>query len=443
MVSSRSITRTDRDFDSFIAMPPILENLMESIRNIPCDRETIPQTSLDLTNKNRSSLFPWRGQFSPEFVEIILDTYSRDKDCIFDPFVGSGSTLFECTRKRLRCFGSEINPSAVEMAKTVQFASVPLEERRSAIQEAEHLIEKYVPSTTWNLFSSLDFEQHIIQSQEISEDARLRELVHEARHKPAVHNLIANAIIRYLNDGKIDILRALYEHAKIVENLLYSPNECNVFYADARVVSLPSNSVDLIITSPPYINVFNYHQNNRPAMELLGWDILEVAKSEIGSNRKHRQNRFLTVIQYALDMLDALKEMRRVLTSNGRAIIVVGRESSVRGARFKNGMIVALLASGGVGFRIDMLQERKFMNKFGEIIFEDILHLVPCENARRDADHLARSVATWSLQQALHLTDGQVKNEIIEAIERVPTVQKSPILNLSLDKVNNSIEYFK
>jgi len=412
---------------------PFLENLVETISNTPYDRQSIPQDALDLANKYRSSLFPWRGQFSPEFIEILLNTYSQRDDIIFDPFVGSGTTLFEAIRKGLRCYGAEINPSAVAMAKTAELASLPLDERKRAIQEALCFLKKYFRATTWDLFSSLDSEQHDPDTIETPVENRLKAMLQEAECKPIVHTILANAIIRYMDDGKprtdAALFRALEEHARIVENIPYSQQQCDVFHADARCVPLASNSVNLIITSPPYINVFNYHQNHRPAMELFGWDMLEIAKSEIGSNRKHRQNRFLTVIQYALDMLDVLKEMRRILCPDGKAIIVVGRESSVRRVRFKNGMLVALLASGGAGFHLETLQERKFMNKFGEIIFEDILHLVPCENGKIADDRFARSVAVWFLYQALTTSDGVIKDEILEAIEKNSTVRQSPLLN--------------
>jgi len=412
---------------------PFLENLVETISNTPYDRQSIPQDVLDLANKYRSSLFPWRGQFSPEFIEILLHTYSRNDDTIFDPFVGSGTTLFEAVRKDMRSYGAEINPSAVAMAKTAELAPLPLDERKHAIQKALSIMKKYFRPTTWDLFSYLEPEQYDPHTIETPVENRLKAMLQEAECKPIVHTILANAIIRYMDDGKprtdADLFRGLEEHARIVEHIPFSQKQCAVFHADARCVPLPSSSINLIITSPPYINVFNYHQNHRPAMELFGWDMLEIAKSEIGSNRKHRQNRFLTVIQYALDMLDALKEMRRILRPGGRAILVVGRESSVRGVRFKNGMLVALLASGGAGFHLETLQERKFMNKFGEIIFEDILHLIPCENASMINDAFARSVAVWFLYQALNTSDEQVRDEILEAIERVHTVQRSPIFN--------------
>jgi len=164
-------------------------------------------------------------------------------------------------------------------------------------------------------------------------------------------------------------------------------------------------------------------------MELTGWDLLHIAKSEIGSNRKHRQNRFLTVVQYALDMLDTLHEIHRLLTQNARAIMVVGRESNVRGASFSNGMLVATLAIGGAGFMLDNLQERKFVNKFGETIHEDILHLTPDPNAEIAGDDFARSVAIWHLNQKLNIADKQVSSEISEAIKYAATVKKSPIFN--------------
>jgi hypothetical protein len=89
--------------------------------------------------------------------------------------------------------------------------------------------------------------------------------------------------------------------------------------------------------------VFNYHQNNRIAMESLRWQLLEIAKSEIGSNRKHRGNRLLTVAQYCRDMFDVFVELRRVLKPCGKAIFVIGRTSSVRGIPFQNGTIVSAL----------------------------------------------------------------------------------------------------
>jgi methylase of polypeptide subunit release factors len=376
---------------------------LEQINNTPYDT-SIPQERLDLANKFRTSLFPWRGQFSPELVEILLDHYSQPGDVILDPFVGSGTTLFEAARKGLKCYGADINPSAIEIASTSQLTHLSLADRKKLIREAESLAEKYLSPFTAGLFAQQAIAQQSTLDFEQSPGEIFKLLMQDSEHNSLLRNFVVNAIIRFMSYREprksTEFFRAFQEHAKIVVNLPSSKENCQVFHCDARSLPLANNSVDFIITSPPYINVFNYHQNNRPAMELIGWDLLDIAKSEIGSNRKNRQNRFLTVVQYALDILDTLIEMRRLLRPTGRAIIVVGRESSVRGVCFKNGIIVALLALGGANFQLKALQERKFTNKFGEVIYEDILHLTPnLANVGRDAN-IARSVALWSLNQA-------------------------------------------
>ncbi len=361
--------------------------LLEKIDNMSFDRLSIPQENLDLANKFRTSLFPWRGQFSPELVELLLNTYGKDSCTVHDPFVGSGTTLFEASRKGFRCYASEINPSAVEMAKTAHFVNLTLSERKHFIQQAVAIAENVVRPLLWDLFSYQENDPTLHQDEENwLAMAFTAELQKVTRH-PYVHNLLVNAFIRYMSypppRKDTDLLRAVQEHANIIKSLPYTTSETKVFHADARAIPLPASSIDLIITSPPYINVFNYHQNNRSAMELLGWNLLNIAKSEIGSNRKHRQNRFLTVIQYIYDMVDVFHEMKRLLHPEGKAIIIVGRESNVRGMPFKNGLIVAASALGSGNFQLEMRQERKFKNKFGEIIYEDILHLLPVSQPRR------------------------------------------------------------
>ncbi len=420
--------------DGVVSATNLVAKLLEKIDSAPYDGKSIPQESLDLANKFRTSIFPWRGQFSPELIELFLNKYGQDSSVILDPFAGSGTTLFEAARKGFVCYTAEINPSAIEMAKTVHFTNLPLADRKNVIQMAEALAEECIHPFTWDLFSYQNHEQPPEQLFSDSAETSFRTILRQAENKPLVHNILTNAIIRYMSypppRRETDFLRALQEHVKIIKGLPYSKKECRVFHTDARAILLPDASIDLVITSPPYINVFNYHQNNRPAMELMGWDLLDIAKSEIGSNRKNRQNRFLTVVQYTLDMLDALKEMHRLLRPDGRAIIVIGRESNIRGLSFKNGMLVAAIALGGAGFHLETRQERKFKNKFGEIIYEDILHLVPVSEGMAAGDDFARSVATWSLLKAAETTEEEVHHEVLDAIERASTVQKSPIFRL-------------
>ncbi|GAC1695635.1 MAG: hypothetical protein PVS3B3_20400 [Ktedonobacteraceae bacterium] len=262
-----------------------ITKFLEILDTIPCDRTSIPQERLDLVNKFRTSIFPWRGQFSPELVELFLARYSNENSVILDPFVGSGTTLFEASSKGLECYGVEINPSALEMAKTIYFANISETERKELVDSAETLAEKYVQPFTHNLFTYLDVEQYEPQESDHSVEKLLGTLIEEAGNELLVHNLLVNAIIRYMSYPasrvKADFIRALQEQIKVIRNIPYSKRKCTVFHTDARTVPLSDKSVDLIITSPPYINVFNYHQNNRQAMEVLGWDILNIASLKL------------------------------------------------------------------------------------------------------------------------------------------------------------------
>lgn len=185
-----------------------------------------------------------------------------------------------------------------------------------------------------------------------------------------------------------------------------------------------------MITSPPYINVFNYHQQYRASAEGLGWNLLTVAKSEIGSNRKHRANRFLTVIQYCLDITSVLCELNRVSKRSAHVIFVVGRESRVRGIPFFNGELVARLAIGSTDLHLSHRHERVFKNRFGESIVEDILHLTRRKSSKTSdlfGSSDARGIAKTVLERALEGAQGEVANDIKEAIDKVPNVEPSPL----------------
>lgn len=49
------------------------------------------QDKLDVKNKTRANLFNWRGQFTPQFVDYILENFAQNDDVVVDPFSGSGT----------------------------------------------------------------------------------------------------------------------------------------------------------------------------------------------------------------------------------------------------------------------------------------------------------------------------------------------------------------
>jgi hypothetical protein len=200
----------------------------------------------------------------------------------------------------------------------------------------------------------------------------------------------------------------------------------HVISGDARKLPLTNSTIDFVLTSPPYVNVFNYHQQFRRSAEALGWDLLEVAKAEIGSNRKHRGNRLLTVIQYCLDMAQVLHELARVCQEGSRVVVVVGRESNVRKTPFFNGDIVANLAVRSLGWFFVLRQERMFMNRFGSNIFEDILHFAvkkPVGTSWTAPMEIAREV----LIAARDRVPDEARADLEDVLVRMAEVKPSPL----------------
>ncbi len=89
----------------------------------------LTQEKLDVAVKKRSNLFNWRGQFTPEFVEYVLQSFSKTGDYILDPFSGSGTVLLESAKLNLRAIGFEINPAAYAMSKFFTFCNLSITDR--------------------------------------------------------------------------------------------------------------------------------------------------------------------------------------------------------------------------------------------------------------------------------------------------------------------------
>lgn len=108
--------------------------------DIEINTSDIEQSELNIDNKTRSNLFSWNGQFSPQFVEALLCKYASKSNTIFDPFLGSGTTVYECARQGLSSIGVELNASAYHIAKLYEFCNIDCQERQSIIKPIYDLI---------------------------------------------------------------------------------------------------------------------------------------------------------------------------------------------------------------------------------------------------------------------------------------------------------------
>lgn len=383
----------------------------------------VPQALLNIENKTRSNLFAWRGQFSPQLIEYLLEAYCPPDSVVLDPFAGSGTVLYETAKIHLAAFGYEIAPSAWSFAKLCEFANVPSSERDETILELRDRIDAEFPIV---IFREREPSVEEIETKTI----RIGESLSE--QAKVLFGALVVILDIYNNRVTSDFVQGKFAAlTKLVQRLPYSDRQIKADLQDARSLPLQSSSIDFVVTSPPYINVFNYHQNYRRSVEMLGWNPLRVARSEIGSNRANRGNRFYTVIQYCIDMADALYELARVLQPSGRAIVILGYESRVLGTPFYNADIIERIACGSEMFDIVLRQQRVFTNRFGVSIREDVLNLqrATYRIADRPATALGRSVAKEALDAATATVPQNNYPLLIDAVSRIDKIAGTPVFD--------------
>lgn len=380
----------------------------------------IPKEKLDIVEKTRSNLFAWRGQFSPQLVEVILNAYCLSNSVILDPFAGSGTVLLEAGILEFEAYGFEINPAAWILSKTYEFINDI--EKKKSVNAIRSLIDKEFP---FRIFENGSEVQNL--------PVKLKEIRNELDKETAK---IFDALVILLDVANNKVTNEFIQSkfadlASLIEKLPYSKKQINVGLSDARSLPLKNDQIDFVVTSPPYINVFNYHQNYRRSAEILGWDLLKIAKSEIGSNRANRGNRFYTVIQYCLDMADTMQELSRVSKNEARIVFVVGHESNVLGVPFYNADIIEKIGLRANLFNKTLRQKREFKNKFGKIIREDLINFsnLNNKNCKDIVEQVAREVAFDVLKSGLPLVSSKNLKSLEDAINKVEDIGRTPTLD--------------
>jgi hypothetical protein len=264
--------------------------------------------------KHVHGLHPYLGKFIPQLVEVFLRRYFKPGDCVYDPFVGSGTTLVEANAFGLEAIGCDISAFNCLLTR-VKTAAYPLgalemalratyEESRHIQQEvaegpaSEWLHEWYAPRALQELYayrlaaSRLDdsFREvaHVILSRS-ARSARLtthfdldfpRHPVTEPYycHKHKRTCAPVDEAGKFLRRYSTDMTRRIRSFADA-----RSSSESIVLHEDSRVVRLPLKPRG-IITSPPYPGLIDYHEQHRYAYELLG--LRDRRLDEIGSGAR-------------------------------------------------------------------------------------------------------------------------------------------------------------
>ena len=116
--------------------------------------------------------------------------------------------------------------------------------------------------------------------------------------------------------------------------------------ASATSLDLPDESVDAVVTSPPYSIALNYMENDKHALEELGIDIKSLSEICIGVKGTGQER----LTQYEKDMNLAYLEMHRVLKIGAQCVVVIG-DATYDGFQ-RETVNDAVIFCKGLGFRL-------------------------------------------------------------------------------------------
>ena len=130
----------------------------------------------------------------------------------------------------------------------------------------------------------------------------------------------------------------------------------NILQGSALNLPIEDNSVDAIITSPPYSFAIDYLKNDQPQLEYLGYDLESLRKDMIGLEGRGTENKLEI---YFDKMNTALKEMQRVSKKNSPIIIIIGTNDIQTNGVILETKIIELAEKQNLKFELELIKPIK------------------------------------------------------------------------------------
>lgn len=350
---------------------------------------------------------PFPAKFPPQLPAFMIRHLSSPGDLVLDPMVGSGTTLVEAVRLGRRAIGCDIDP----LARMIAGAKLAPIEPLNALWEGNRVMagarEDY-HLTPWRLQSDLklrfdaetqkfiqywflpqqqlellallqrieslttgvtrDFLRVVLSSTIIAKSGGVslaRDLAHTRPHRDT-QKKPRSAIVEFgirLQRNVAALAKREPTDALMRPSLNGAGGEevpeplcpASIHAASAANTGLPSASVDLIVTSPPYANnAIDYMRAHKFSLVWFGWKISDLSRiraqylghdaltgmcrsglprrceGTLSKLAERDDKKAMVLRRYFEEMKAVIWEMQRVLKKGRPAVIVVG-SSKLRG----------------------------------------------------------------------------------------------------------------
>jgi len=282
----------------------------------------IRNNKLQLNDRSFHDWYRFVLSFPPHLVRYYLDMFDIDSNMsVLDPFCGTGTTIIEAKKNLICSYGLEANPMAA-FASTVksnwknQFKRI--REIANAVIARAHQLSDNI-SGDYLTFS--DDQKSVVLKNSISpkplhkclillkcinsiDDVEIKNLFLLALSDIAVHvasNLKFGPEVGVSRNKKsdADVFESFHKKIVLMASDLESVEGVNaplstILRVDARNINryIPYDSIDAVITSPPYPNEKDYTRTTRLESVLLGFincksDLRQLKQNLIRSNTRN------------------------------------------------------------------------------------------------------------------------------------------------------------
>jgi hypothetical protein len=330
------------------------------------------QNKLQLADRPAHAWYRFVLSFPPHLIRQYLEQFgATSKSCVLDPFCGTGTTLVECKKQGIRSIGIEANPvahfassvklnwepSGKGLSKHAESIAAEVEQvlNCEGIQDEVHplflqsaALKKQLPLQAFPEEAQRLLLANSISTLPLHKTIALRDCI-RTRRKSNYRDHELLALIKTVVETSSNLhfgpevgvrkpkadapvigpwLTEIEEMATHLDELRGSTSAAaDVINSDSRGVEslISPESVDVVITSPPYPNEKDYTRTTRLEAVLLGLvnnktELRELKKNLVRSNTRGCTKRMTTICGYRTirKLLRSLKRLRIVASPWGR-----------------------------------------------------------------------------------------------------------------------------
>ncbi len=289
---------------------------------------------------NKLHEISYRACFKSELPEFFINLLTKHSDVVYDPFMGRGTTLIQSQLMHRKAIGNDINPISLMLTaprlNPPQFTEIEMRlnkiNLKTDIKYDEELLVFYHPQT---LIELTNLRQYFLFKQnnlDIIDNwikmVALNRLTGHSNGFFSGFTMPPNQAISVKSQQRINEKRNLTPPYRDIKNIIlkkskillselpknYNQNEFVCYNKPAHLTNeIQVNSIDLIITSPPFLDIVNYAQDNWLRAWFAGIDI-----NNIPITKYKKTNDWTNYMRLCFS------EFFRTLKPNGHIVFEVG-----------------------------------------------------------------------------------------------------------------------